>query len=148
MPAVGLLGALLVRMHHDFDPQRFLAPRPHIEDAYASFLGKQLTDPDIVVLVAEQGGKVVGYTYSGVEGTDYMSLRGPAGVLYDIVVDPEYRWQGIGRMLVDATLDALKSRGAPRVVLSTAEKNVAGQHLFDHAGFRRTMIEMTRELND
>lgn len=148
MPAVGVLGALLVRTHHDFDPQRFLAAPPQTENAYASFLGKKLTDPDIVVLVADQDGKVVGYTYAGVEGTDYMSLRGPAGVLYDIVVDPAYRRQGIGRMLVDATLDALKSRGAPRVVLSTAEKNVAGQHLFDHAGFRRTMIEMTRELND
>ena len=148
MPAVGVLGALLVRTHHDFDPQRFLAAPPQTENAYASFLGKKLTDPDIVVLVADQDGKVVGYTYAGVEGTDYMSLRGPAGVLYDIVVDPAYRRQGIGRMLVDATLDALKSRGAPRVVLSTAEKNVAGQHLFNHSGFRRTMIEMTRELND
>jgi ribosomal protein S18 acetylase RimI-like enzyme len=51
-------------------------------------------------------------------------------------------------MLLDATLDALKARGSPRVVLSTAERNVAAQHLFDRAGFRRTMIEMTRELND
>jgi ribosomal protein S18 acetylase RimI-like enzyme len=48
---------------------------------------------------------------------------------------------------VDATLDALKSRGVPRVVLSTAEKNIAAQRLFDRAGFRRTMIEMTRELD-
>jgi ribosomal protein S18 acetylase RimI-like enzyme len=91
---------------------------------------------------------VIGYTYAGVEGTDYMSLRGPAGEVYDIIVDPTYRKQGVGRMLLDATLDALKARGAPRVVLSTAEKNAAGQRLFERAGFRRTMIEMTRELND
>ncbi len=91
---------------------------------------------------------MIGYTYSGVEGTDYMSLRGPAGVMYDIVVDPAYRKQGVGRVLVDATLDALKARGAPRVVLSTAERNAAAQRLFDRAGFRRTMVEMTRELND
>jgi ribosomal protein S18 acetylase RimI-like enzyme len=45
-------------------------------------------------------------------------------------------------------MEALKSRGAPRVVLSTAEKNHAAQRLFDRAGFRRTMIEMTRELKD
>jgi ribosomal protein S18 acetylase RimI-like enzyme len=67
--------------------------------------------------------------------------------MYDIVVDPDYRQQGVGRMLVDATLDALKSKGMPRVVLSTAEKNAAAQSLFDRAGFRRTMIEMTRELD-
>ena len=77
-----------------------------------------------------------------------MSLRGPAGVLYDIVVDPAHRRNGVGRMLLDATLAALRARGAPRVVLSTAERNTAAQHLFDRAGFRRTMIEMTRELND
>ena len=91
---------------------------------------------------------MVGYTYAGVEGNDYMSLRGPAGVVHDIIVDPRYRQQGIGRMLLDATLDAFKARGVPRAVLSTAEKNEAAQHLFDRAGFRRTMIEMTRELGD
>ena len=90
---------------------------------------------------------MVGYSYAGVEGNDYMALRGPAGVVYDIVVDPGHRQQGIGRMLLDATLDALKARGAPRAILSTADKNEAAQHLFDRAGFRRTMIEMTRELD-
>ncbi len=75
-----------------------------------------------------------------------MALRGPAGVVYDIVVDPDHRQQGIGRLLLDAAIEALKTRGAPRVVLSTAEKNDAAQRLFDRAGFRRTMIEMTREL--
>ncbi len=124
-----------------------MAPTSRTETGYGSFLVSQLDKPNIVVLVAERDGEVLGYTYAGVEGPDYMSLRGPAGVLYDIVVDPAYRRQGVGRMLVDATLDALKTRGAPRVVLSTAEHNVAAQRLFDRAGFRRTMIEMTRELN-
>ena len=145
---IGRLGALLVRTHHDFDPQRFMAATPRTEQAYGSFLGTQLEEPNIVVLVADQGGEVIGYTYAGVEGSDYMSLRGPAGVLYDIVVDPAHRRHGVGRMLLDATMEALKSHGAPRVVLSTAERNTAAQRLFDRAGFRRTMIEMTRELDD
>jgi ribosomal protein S18 acetylase RimI-like enzyme len=147
-PAIGRLGALLVRTHHDFDPKRFIAATPQTEQLYGSFLGTQLDDPNIVILVADRDGKVIGYTYAGVEGNDYMSLRGPAGVLYDIVVDPAHRKNGVGRMLLDATLEALKARGAPRVVLSTAERNAAAQRLFDRAGFRRTMIEMTRELND
>ena len=145
--AIGRLGALLVREHHDFDPQRFIAATPQTEKGYGSFLGTQLEEPTIVILVAEREGEVIGYTYSGIEGTDYMSLRGPAGVMYDIVVDPDHRQQGVGRLLVDATLDALKRKGAPRVVLSTAERNDAAQRLFDRAGFRRTMIEMTRELD-
>lgn len=146
LEAVGRLGALLVRLHHDFDPDRFLAATPQTERAYGSFLGTQLAEPDILVLVAERDGEVVGYTYAGVEGTDYMALRGPAGVVYDIVVDPAHREQGVGRMLLDAALEALEAKGAPRVVLSTAERNEPAQRLFARAGFRRTMIEMTREL--
>lgn len=148
LAAIGRLGALLVRTHHDFDPRRFIAATARTEDAYAAFLGTQLRAPDVVVLVAERAGAVLGYTYAGVEGNDYMSLRGPAGLLHDIVVDPSERGRGVGRTLLDATLAALAARGAPRVVLSTAERNVAAQRLFARAGFRRTMIEMTRELDD
>ncbi|MBV9110988.1 MAG: GNAT family N-acetyltransferase [Gemmatimonadetes bacterium] len=148
LPAIGRLGALLVRTHHDFDPQRFLEATPQTEQGYASYLGRQLREPDVIVLVAERAGEVIGYTYAGMEGHDYMALRGPAGALYDIVVDPAHRGSGVGRMLLDATLAALRERGAPRVVLSTAERNEPAQRLFARAGFRRTMIEMTRELGE
>jgi len=146
LEAIGRLGALLVRMHHDFDSKRFIAAPSRTEEGYSSFLGTQLGKPNIIVLVAESDGKVIGYSYSGMEGKDYMSLRGPAGILYDIVVDPAHSGHGVGRTLLEATMDALKAKGAPRVVLSTAEKNPVAQRLFERAGFRRTMIEMTREL--
>ena len=145
LPAIGRLGALLVRLHHDFDPQRFIPATPRTEQGYGSFLGTQLEVPDVIVLVAERDGEVLGYSYAGLEGFDYMALRAPAGALYDIVVDPAHRGHGVGRMLLDATLAALADRGAPRVVLSTAERNEPAQRLFACAGFRRTMIEMTRE---
>ena len=148
IPALGRLGASLVRAHHDFDPERFLAESPDTASRYGSFLGTQLEKSDVAVLVAEQEGVVIGYVYTAVEGYDYMSLRGPAGVLQDIVVDPVHRNRGVGRMLLDAALDFLRSRRAPRAVLSTAARNEAAQRLFERAGFRRTMIEMTAELHD
>jgi ribosomal protein S18 acetylase RimI-like enzyme len=147
LPVIGRLGALLVQEHHEFDPDRFIAASPQTAQRYGSFLGTQLAKPDVIVLVADRQGEAVGYAYATVEGYDYMSLRGPAGVLQDIVVDPAHRGHGVGRMLLDAVLAALTSRGAPRVVLSTAERNEPAQRLFANAGFRRTMIEMTRELN-
>lgn len=145
LAVIGRLGALLVRLHHEFDPQRFIPATPRTEQGYASFLGTQLEVPDVIVLVAEGDGEVLGYSYAGLEGFDYMALRAPAGALYDIVIDPAHRGRGVGRLLLDATLAALADRGAPRVVLSTAEQNEPAQRLFARAGFRRTMIEMTRE---
>jgi ribosomal protein S18 acetylase RimI-like enzyme len=148
VPALGRLGALLVRVHHEFDAARFIAPPADIEDVYAGFLGALLDDPDAVVLVAERHGDVVGYTYAAIEGTDFLALRGPAGVLHDLAVDPAHRAHGVGRMLVDATMAALRARGVRQAVLFTAVQNESAQRLFAHAGFRPTMIEMTRELED
>jgi len=147
LPRIGRLGALLVEAHYNIDAKRFLATRARTPLDYASFLETQLGRPDVAVLVADENGDVIGYAYAAVEGYDYMSLRGPAGVVHDILVEPESRGRGIGLLLLDAALAFLKKRGAPRVVLTTAEGNVA-ERLFARAGFRRTMIEMTRELDD
>ena len=148
LPRIGRLGALLVEEHYDFDPRRFLAARPRTPADYASFMSAQLEDPDSAVLVADDNGDMIGYAYAAVEGYDYMALRGPAGVLHDLIVDPEHRGRDVGRLLLNATLAFFRSRGVPRVVLSTAEQNEAAQRLFASMGFRRTMIEMTRELDD
>lgn len=144
--ALGRLGAMLVRAHYDFDNLRFIPATPQTEQGYGSFLGRQLSNADYIIFVAELDGEVVGYAWSGVEGFDYMALRGPAGALYDIIVDPAHRAHHIGRRLLDATIAELETRKVPRIVLSTAVQNVPAQHLFASAGFRQTMIEMTREL--
>ncbi|MBC7898391.1 MAG: GNAT family N-acetyltransferase [Cytophagaceae bacterium] len=148
LPRLGRLGAQLVEAHHDFDKLRFLPTRNRTPADYAAFMVGQLEDPNVILFVADDHGDVIGYSYAAVEGYDYMSLRGPAGVLHDIVVDRQYRRRGVGRLLLAETLTALAKRGAPRVVLETAERNDMAQQLFASMGFRRTMVEMTRELND
>ena len=144
--ALGRLGALLVVEHHGFDPKRFIAPLPNLAQRYGDFLTSQIDRADKVVLVAERGGSVVGYAYAGSEGNDYMVLRGPAGEIYDLVVDPAHRRQGIGSSLLEAALEALATLGAPRAVLFTAARNEVARALFAKSGFRPTMVEMTREL--
>jgi len=49
-----------------------------------------------------------------------------------------------GRRLLDAIVAELEGLGAPRIVLSTMVSNTAAQRLFASAGFRSTMLEMTR----
>lgn len=148
LPRLGELGALLVDVHHGFDTRRFFAPKAGTPAAYAAFLAAQLAEPDTAVFVAEQNGEVIGYAFVALEGNDYKALRGPAGVLHDILVDPGHRGRGAGRLLLAAALAFFQERGAPQVVLWTADRNEAAQRLFASAGFRRTMIEMTRELEE
>jgi ribosomal protein S18 acetylase RimI-like enzyme len=148
LPRLGRLGALLVQTHHDLDPRRFLAASNRTAADYASFLSTKLVDPDAAILVAEAQAEVIGYAYAALQGYDYLSLRGPAGVLHDLIVDPAHRGRGVGGLLLTAALAYLQARGAPRVVLSSAEGNQAAQRLFARMGFRRTMVEMTCELEE
>jgi ribosomal protein S18 acetylase RimI-like enzyme len=143
--ALGRLGALLMAVHYAYDADRFIAPGDGAEALYGGFLASQMDRGDAVVLAAEQEGAVLGYAYGALEGNDWLALRGPAGVVYDLIVDPARRSAGVGRMLLKAMLDALTGLGAPRIVLFTATQNAAAQRLFAAAGFRATMIEMTRE---
>jgi ribosomal protein S18 acetylase RimI-like enzyme len=147
LPALGRLGAHLLRTHHAFDAARFMAPGADPEGGYAWFLGTQLAEPDVVVLVAERGpGAIVGYVYAGLEPQSWKELREPAGFVHDVVVDEAAQSQGIAGALMKAAIDWLRERGAPRVLLWTAPQNAAAQRVFEKLGFRRTMIEMTLEI--
>ncbi len=86
---------------------------------------------------------VVRVTRAAICGSDLWPYSG-----LEHISETGRRGHGIGGMLLDATLAALRALGAPRVVLLTAEGNGSARRLFARAGFRRTMIEMAHELND
>jgi ribosomal protein S18 acetylase RimI-like enzyme len=146
LPSLGRLGALLLETHYRFDEKRFMAPRPNSSEGYAWFLQSQLKEEDVVVFVAERAGAIAGYVYAGLEPMSWKELREMAGFIHDVVVEDSSRRAGIASALVEAAIEWLRAHGAPRVMLWTAEQNPAAQRLFSRLGFRRTMIEMTREL--
>jgi GNAT superfamily N-acetyltransferase len=139
---LGRFGGALMRQHHAADPGRFIrAERP--EAAYGRFLVSQLSNPNSLVLVAEDSGTTVGYVFADVESTNWMELRGPCGVVHDVYVDEAARHLGAGRELMRAAIDWVYSKGRSQVVLLTKTRNEHAQHLFAALGFRPTMIEMT-----
>jgi ribosomal protein S18 acetylase RimI-like enzyme len=146
LPALGRLGGHLMRMHYAFDPQRFMSPGEDPEKGYAWFLGTQLNEDNVVILVAEADGAILGYVYAGIEPQSWRELRERAGYIHDLVVEERWRRRGVATALMIQALAWLRTRDVPRVVLWTAQPNLAAQRLFDRLGFRRTMLEMTREL--
>lgn len=146
LPALAHMAAMLVRMHHAFDPQRFMLHEP-VEQGYGWWLSEQLGQPSTILLVAELDGELVGYAYGALEERDWMLLRDECGALHDVLVVDEARRSGVARALVTTVMERLTALGAKRIVLSTAAKNEGAQRFFDSMGFRRTMIEMTRELS-
>jgi ribosomal protein S18 acetylase RimI-like enzyme len=141
---VAPLAAELVRMHHAFDPQRFMCLEP-LEVGYEHYFAGELRNPKAVILVAEEQGAFVGYAYGRMEERDWNSLLDSCGALHDIYVVETARRRGVARRLVQELIARLEAMGAPRIVLGTAWRNVAAARFFEGFGFRRTMVEWTRE---
>ena len=137
---------MMIRVHHDFDPQRFLAPREGTERGYGSFLVSRIDDADSCVFVAEDDGAVVGYIYAALEPMSWMELRAAGGIVHDVLVAESARHRGVATSLMRAAIDWLREHGAPQVVLMTAAKNETAHALFRRLGFRDTMTEMTLDL--
>ena len=144
--ALGELGAVLIRAHHNFDPLRFLAPGSNPAEGYGRFLASQLEDDESAVFVADRGGQLLGYVYASLEGRSWRELRDACGFVDDVAVREDERRTGVATALLEASFDWMREHGAPRVILWSAEQNQSGQRLFERLGFRRTMVELTREL--
>lgn len=144
---LGRMAGGLVRMHHALDPSRFL-PGDAVEHGYGSWLVRSAKSERSIVLVAEtrESPHVVGYAWATIEDRDWMALLDAHAALQDIWVDESARRHGVARALLEEIVRAARAKGSPRLVLSTAAKNDAAQRFFEAMGFRRTMIEMTRDL--
>jgi len=145
LPGIAVLAGELVRQHHGFDAQRFMLV-PNVESGYARFFAGELSNPDVLLLAAEQAGRVVGYAYARLEARDWNALLDACGALHDIFVSDGLRRQGVARRLVEAVREGLRGKGAPRLLLHTASKNSAARDFFAALGFRETMVELTAEL--
>jgi ribosomal protein S18 acetylase RimI-like enzyme len=143
IPRVAAMAGELVRQHHETDPGRFFLV-DDVEEGYAWWLSRELRSATAVVLVAARGGALVGYAYGGIGERDWNMLLDVHGTLNDVFVVPEARRAGVGAQLVRAMVARLEEKGAPRIVLSTMVGNASAQGLFKECGFRRTMLEMTR----
>ncbi len=142
---VGRLAGVLVRLHHQWDERRFML-MAGVEEGYRRYFESQLGAQGVLLLVATRADAIVGYLYGALEERDWNLLLERHGAIHDVCVMADERRSGIASALMEEACARLKAQGAQRVVLMSAQSNVEGQRLFERLGFRRTMVEMTREL--
>ena len=77
--------------------------------------------------VAEDNGKIIGTILAGHDGR--------RGIFHHVVVAPEYRKQGIGKMLVNSAAEALRKEDIHKVLLVVFTHNENGNQFWEHMGF-------------
>lgn len=92
------------------------------------------------VLVAVEDGRILGTATIEIDATigdDDRELPPDVAALRMLGVDPVGRRAGVGRALVQASMDAARARGKRRFILRTTSRMTTAQRLYESIGFRR-----------
>lgn len=126
----GPLGEIACRSHRD---TRFYADRNFPRDSsdllYATWIERSVAGYAERVLVAEAGGRAVGYV------TCHLKSGKADGEIGLLGVDVEERGQGIGPRLISEAAAWLAERGARVVKVTTQGRNVVAQRMYQRRGF-------------
>lgn len=85
-------------------------------------------------LVCEHGDRLLGFVCAICFSS--FCYVDPVGELTELFVLPDARRMGVGRALVCAMIEQLRSEGATEVHLLTGQHNHAAQALYEQCGFR------------
>jgi ribosomal protein S18 acetylase RimI-like enzyme len=99
-------------------------------------------DPNIQLVVAEEGGKVVGCLQLCI--LPGLSSQGASrGLIEDVRVASDRRSRGIGEKLVQWALEEARGKGCKLVELLTHHSRVDAQRFYERLGFSRSHVGMT-----
>lgn len=107
-------------------------------------LAAVLRSPSGTAIVAEEGGRPVGFLLVGLQPNDITGQ--PTGYMADIYVEPEYRRQGIAEQMHDVTEEYLRSIGVRRASNWTHAHNAKGLSSSRRHGFQDWGAMMVKEL--
>lgn len=85
------------------------------------------------ILVAEMGGRIVGYATYGRNRVRELSQQGE---IYELYVEPEYQGIGLGTRLFSAAREALASHDLDGLVVWALEDNSGATAFYDGLGGR------------
>lgn len=116
-----------------FDSYRTFYKKVSDIDSAIEFLSARIENNESVIYVAEEDGKLLGFTqlYPLFSSTNMKRLW----LLNDLFVDEHHRGKGISVMLIDKAKELCEQTNAHGLMLETDKTNAIGNALYPRAGF-------------
>ena len=125
-----------------------MTPPGDIGEWYLEAITRQCLDNDGRILVAEHGGRVVGYAtvltrivQDEIDETEYEYAQ-----IGDLVVSADARRQGLGARLIEACERIATDAGARWLRISVLARNEAAVQLYQARGFAPHLMELEKPL--
>lgn len=142
--AVIRLAAELCHQHRAYDKARFYI-FDNLKERLSALFAEETVNPSVAVLVAEKEEQIIGYAFLRVEAASLIEISNARVWLHDIYVDEAGWGGGIGKQLLEASIEFARSIGSPVLMLHVAKQNEFAAALFTRHNFRATMQEMLLE---
>lgn len=96
---------------------------------------KELSNPNALLLVAQDSEKIIGYLYAHADRVEYFSTSKAECEIEVVYVASEYRGQGIAGQLIDGCVAWAKDKHIFRFTSGIYAQNVSSQSAFMKYGF-------------
>lgn len=126
-----------------FEPR--LTPGPNAADWFAEYLRGQMDNENAAVLVAEQDGEIVGYTFGQILRRPTLAA-GDCGYVADLCVREDRRGRGIGRKLFQNLRGWFAERGIRALEVQVVRANPASQAFWRKMGFADFLRTLRTEM--
>lgn len=140
------LFAALVAHHRALGPAWAARSDDAVADAAREWLRAQQRDPQARVLCLDAGGDLRGLCVARVARRPPLFVETARGSVDHLVVRPDARRRGVGRMLVEEACAWLRTQGATRLEIAVARGNEEGAAFWRALGFRPAMDVLDRPL--
>lgn len=140
------IAAELARMHAWALPNRY---RESDDPMPVEYLRSLLASDEVLVLVAEGDGKVVGYEVLRLQDTPPIEFVMPRRfvLVSDLAVSEAWRGRGVGPLLIDAAIGWARDRGVSEIELGVFEFNESAIGFYEHLGFRTVKRTMAMSID-
>jgi GNAT superfamily N-acetyltransferase len=134
LPAILPMVAQTCAFHQHLAPAKYpFLPEP--EKRYGWWLGRQVSDPRSVFLVAELDGRVVGFLIAAVEAEIPIYRLKEFGFVHDLWVEEDARRHGVGKALMLEMVKRFRTMGVEQIRLDVVAGNEPAERLFAACGF-------------
>lgn len=146
VPDIVRLWKGLMSHHKGFPSEKFRTLKKNAPKIFGDYIKRCIRSRNAILLVAEERGKLVGYSLNKVEKNIPIYLPERLGYYSDLFVDSGYRGGGISSRLIEEASKWFRSKGIDHVKIGANIENKKTVNIYKHWGMVPGHLELHKKI--